>query len=175
MIDPLMPEESGSDAITLRSAPVGLAITIVGLIGFVVLATAALALNGLNVVTGVIAAAAVLCSVVILVDLPLAVAFDDLGIHRSTPLRRHVIAWADVDRLVRMRRGGIRRPGSDRFRGMVAVRGRKRTVLVDRTESRDEFLRLQALLRRVLDDDRFSSLQPPFDPGADGPEAGLSG
>ncbi len=165
-----MSEESDSDAITLRSAPVGLVVTIVGLVGFVGLAIAAVALNGLNIVTGAIAVAAVLCSVVIMVDLPLGATFDDQGIHRSTPLRRHVIVWADVDRLVRMRRGGLRRPGSDRFRGMVAVRGRKRTVLVDRTESADEFARLQRLLRSVLDGDRFDALSHPSADRVDGSE-----
>ncbi len=170
-----MAERSDSDAITLRAGPAGLAVTILGLVGFLALATAALALNGLNVVTGLIAVAAVLCAVVILVDLPLHVTFDDEGIHRSTPLRRHVIAWGEVDRLVRMRRGGLRRPGSDKFRGIVAVRGRKRTVLVDRTESSEEFLRMQALLGRVLDDERFSSLHQPSEPSVDRSRAGPPG
>lgn len=145
-------------AVTLHSSRGAMVFTGVGMAGFVALAAVVVLLNGLNIVTVVISVLAMASTIVMLLDLPVSASFDESGIHRTTPLRRHQIAWTEVDRLTRMRRGGIRRPGSAKRRGIVALRGRKRTVLVDRTEDAQEHARLRAVLTASLAVERFAAL-----------------
>ncbi|MGB3736576.1 MAG: hypothetical protein WA964_16570 [Ilumatobacter sp.] len=157
-----MKTDAVTDAVTLRSSRGGIAMTIVGLAMLVVFAIAVIALNGLGIITGAIAIFALWSTVVILMELPLSATFDASGVRRTTPFRSRRISWEEVDRLVRMRRGGARRPGSDKTRGIVALCGRRRTVLVDQTEDHDEHLRLRAVLRSSLEPVGFASLEERF-------------
>lgn len=159
-----MNDPSGPVAeITITSSGWGIITTVLGLIGLGLFAAAVIALNGLTIVTGVIAVAAVAATVVLALDVPVAATFGAAGIRRSTPLRRQQIEWVEVERLVRLRRGGIRRPGSARSKGIVAVtRGGRRTILVDRTETAEEHHRLRAVLAGALvAHDRYDSLDVP--------------
>lgn len=154
-----MNDHSDDDSVTLRASRSAMVWTVIALVGFDALAIAVIALNGLNVATVLIAALALMSTIVILLDLPVDATFDGTGVQRTTPLRRHRIEWGEIDQLVRMRRGGVRRPGSGKYRGVVAVCGRKRTVLVDCTESIDQHARLMSVLGARLAADRFESLE----------------
>ncbi len=154
-----MNDHGGADSVTLRSSPGGIWLTVLSLVGFDAVATAVLVLNGFNAVTVGIAALALMSTIVIVVDVPISTTFDEAGVQRVTPGRRHRIEWEEIDRLVRMRRGGIRLPGSAKHRGIVALRGRKRTVLVDHTESADDHQLLWSVLCGQLDAERFDSLR----------------
>lgn len=135
------------------------------------LALAAAALTG-----GAVAAAVVLgvfgviLLAVLLFDVPIASRFGPDGFERRALLRRHVIGWASVRQLTRARGKLLtvnRFSGDPEVRanrgGLVAVVGRRRYLLVDTAESRDEFEQLMALLGehapQLVDED----LMPPPD------------
>lgn len=158
-------------SITIASSGWGIITTGLGLAGFCFVAVAIVALNGLNVVTGAIVIAAVAAATVLALDLPVAATFETAGILRSTPLRRKRIQWSEVDRLVRLRRGGIRRPGSPRSKGIVAVtENGRRIILVDRTETVEEHRHLvEVLTNALVAADRFESLGEPTENVSDCP------
>jgi hypothetical protein len=68
-------------------------------------------------------------------------------------LRHHRIDWDDVDRLSRVRKGVLRSRRDAPMGGLVAVRGRRNILLVDRMEGRVEYDRLRSILR--ADGDRL--------------------
>jgi hypothetical protein len=108
--------------------------------------------------------------VVLLLDFPVATRFDAEGVERRMPLRRHRLGWGDV-RLLTRTSGRLLSPA--RFSsspdqrlnrgGLVAVVGRRRYLLVDQVESRDEFVRLQRLLEQVAPELVDDTLSPPAD------------
>jgi hypothetical protein len=89
---------------------------------------------------------------ILLFDFPVATRFDETGLVRRMPLRRHRLAWDDVERLSRAR-GKVLDPRrlTDRANrgGLVAVVGRRRYLLVDQAESRREFELLAAVLEHA--------------------------
>lgn len=97
--------------------------------GFGLLATALLVVGG-----GLL--------VVVLWDVPVASTFDAEGVRRHMLLRRQLLRWEPGDVLTRSRPSLVR--GEERLRqgGLVLRRGRRRYLLVDKSESPDEFERL---------------------------------
>jgi hypothetical protein len=92
---------------------------------------------GLTVVAGAIVA-------IVVVDYPVATEFSATGVVRRCPLRRQHLAWDRVEMLTRSAgatllrrdRASVDRVGEDG--GLVAVVGRRRYLLVNVAESRDE-------------------------------------
>lgn len=148
-------------SITLHSSWRGIAFAVLGVVCLLGIAAAVVAANGFTVVSTLIVVAAIGASVVVLFDMPIATTFDAAGIIRSTPLRRHRIEWDDIDRLTRTRRGLVRRPGSPRSSGIVAMRGGRQILLVDRTEGREEHRRLKEAVGDVPAGLQLAGLEPP--------------
>ena len=113
-----------------------------------------------NTVGLIIAAVALIGAVVVLFDMPIASTFDVEGVVRHTPLRRHRLAWDDVEEVQRARRS-LRRPGGDRNTGLVAIRGIRHTLLVDRTEGRREYEELEAAIGEPTFSDVFLDVGAP--------------
>lgn len=146
------------ESVTLKSSATGTAFTLMGLVMFVAVAATLIVLNGVNIATGAVSLLAGFAAVVMLLDLPLGASFDASGVRRSTPLRHVHIEWGEIDRLVRMRRAGVRLPGSPKHSGIVAVCGSRRIMLVDRTETAAEHAVLWVLLGESLAEEQFESL-----------------
>lgn len=102
----------------------------------------ALTVAGATAISVVFLAIGVAVSAVTLFDFPLASTFTPWGVERRMLLRRHRMSWHSVDQLTRTRPGLWRIDRGVRHGGLVAVRGRRRYLLVDRAESEDEFDRM---------------------------------
>lgn len=147
-------------------------ITVGGYIGplaFLALAAVAWARGGggTAVVFGVLG---VVLLLVLVLDVPIASRFRPDGVERRALLRQHLIEWSTVRQLTRARGKLLsinRFSGDPEMRvnrgGLVAVVGKRRYLLVDTAESRDEFDALMALLEEhapgLVDED----LMPPPD------------
>jgi hypothetical protein len=107
---------------------------------------------GVGPIAVAMAAFSLILIAILLFDFPVATRFDERGLVRRMPLRHHRVDWDDIERLSRAR-GKVLDPRrfADRSNrgGLVAVVGRRRYLLVDQAESRQEFESLAALLERV--------------------------
>lgn len=83
---------------------------------------------------------------VVLLDVPVAATFSADGVERRMMLRRHRVRWGDDDQLTRTRPTLLRAERSLQHGGLVLRRGRRRYLLVDRSESAAEFDALVAVL-----------------------------
>ncbi len=134
----------------------------------IAVSVALFSMQGVTVVTVLVAVLALLLAAVVLLDLPVAAEFTREGVERRAMLRRHTIPWVRVRRLSRLRSGIWRTFRAEVKGGLVAdVRGRS-YLLVDRTESPIEFDEL----RRVLgpEADRLG-LDDTLRPGYRNPDA----
>jgi hypothetical protein len=95
---------------------------------------------------------------VVLFDYPSRVEFDRNGVHRVCPLRRQSLPWERVRSIERPRPSSIatlrnlrERPDEPLVSGGLIARsqGRRRWLLTDRVESREEYDRLRDLLIRL--------------------------
>jgi hypothetical protein len=111
------------------------------------LAIAALAIQaeGLHVVATVLLVIGVGMLLVSLFDFPIYTTFTTDGIRRRTPLRTHKISWDKVIAVNRARGGRM----TKRAGPLAAAVGKRRYLLVDRTECVDEYQSLQVLLTDV--------------------------
>jgi hypothetical protein len=94
----------------------------------------------------------------VLADYPSRVEFDRAGVHRICPLRRHSLPWERIAAFERPRPTSIATMRNMRERpdeplvsgGLIArSRGRRRWLLTDRVESREEYDRLRQLMDTV--------------------------
>ena len=76
---------------------------------------------------------------IVLFDMPVASTFDDHGVVRRAPLRKHRLDFRDGDQLTRTRPSVIGVARSLEHGGLVLRRGRRRYLLVDRLESLAEY------------------------------------
>ena len=79
-------------------------------------------------------------------DYPVASKFSPDGVQRRMMLRRQMFDWADVDQLTRTRPTVIRVDRRLEHGGLSLRKGRRKYLLVDRSESGDEFDRLVDLI-----------------------------
>ena len=105
------------------------------------IAALAIQAEGLHVVATVILVIGVGMLLVSLFDFPIYTTFDANGIRRRTPLRTHKIGWDKVIAVNREEAAAVDRAGP-----LAAAVGKRRYLLVDRTESFDEYQSLQQLL-----------------------------
>lgn len=80
-------------------------------------------------------------------DVPVAATFSAEGVRRRTPLRTQFLRWQPGDALTRGRPSLVRREGTVRQGGLVLWRGKRRYMLVEQVESRDE----HAAVIRIVD------------------------
>jgi hypothetical protein len=137
---------AGPDRIVLHSSWSGIALSVAGTALLGGLAVFAVAAAGITVISGGLIVFAIAAVVVIVFDMPIASEFDQEGVTRRTPLRRHQLSWDDVDRLSRARTGWVRPSKVAPTGGLIAVRGRRNITLVDRMEGHVEFLHLRSAL-----------------------------
>lgn len=143
-----MTDASPSASLTLHCSWTGIFAACIGVLSLVVIAVLVVAVASWVPGSIVVVVVAAVLSLVVLYDMPIATRFDSEGFERTTPLRRHRAQWSDVDRLMRTRRM-VRRPGAPKTAGLVAVRGHRQTLLVDRTEGHAEHVRLKKAIGRT--------------------------
>lgn len=148
-----------ADRVTLHSSWTGIVMASLGVVILLAVAIGVLT-QAVNIVGVVIAGLAFVGAVVVLFDMPIASTFDADGVERHTPLRRHRLAWSDIEEVQRARRS-LRRPGGDRSTGLVAIRGIRHTLLVDRTEGRREYEDLEAAIGEPTFSDVFLDVGAP--------------
>ena len=92
-------------------------------------------------VIAILALLAVLLGYVIAFDFPVAVEFDETGVHRACLLRRHTLPWGTIAAIVQPRKRGL----------LLITEDRKRHSLLDRRLHDDELdlLRDEAEMRGV--------------------------
>lgn len=161
---------AASSALTLHSSWRMVAGGYAGPAVLLLLAALAWTRDGSNVVPLAIAGIGAVLLAVLLFDVPVATRFDQAGVERRSPLRRHRIAWDDVRQLTRARGKLLsvnRFTGDEELRanrgGLVAVVGRRRYLLVDTAESQEEFEGLMALLDEMAPALVDADLMPPPD------------
>jgi hypothetical protein len=136
----------------------------VGPLILLMIAALAVQRGGVGPIVVLMTAFALILIAILLFDFPVATRFDTHGVVRRMPLRSHHIAWDDIERLSRAR-GKVLDPRrfTDRANrgGLVAVVGRRRYLLVDQAESRQEFDMLAKLLGQVAPGLVNESLVPP--------------
>jgi len=132
-------------SITLHSSWFGICSALIGAVILLALGVGLIVANGFTILGVVITLAAIGASLVVLLDMPIATRFEATAIERVTPLRRRRLELDQFDRFSRMRRA-VRRPGGASSSGLVAMRGRRQTLLVDRMEGRVEYDDLRAIL-----------------------------
>jgi hypothetical protein len=140
------PRDAGPDRLTLHSSWSGIAFSVGGTLLLAALAVFGIVTAGITIISGALVVAAVVATVVILFDMPVASEFDDQGVTRRAPLRHDRLAWDDVDRLSRARQGWFRSSKMAPTGGLIAVRGRRNISLVDRMEGHVEYRHLRSAL-----------------------------
>jgi len=97
---------------------------------------------------------------VVVFDFPIASTFGAEGVTRRPLGRRHLLRYEDIVQLTRTRPKVV---GKTKTGGLVAAVGRRRYLLVDQPESRDEFQVLHELLERAAPGLADLDLSPPAD------------
>ena len=128
----------------LHSSLTGIGFSFFGVSILVALAVFSALSEGSGTVTVSLAVVAVFGAAVVLFDMPISSSFDADGVTRRALLRHHRLAWDDVDRLSRSRKGMFRSSKMAPTGGLIAVRERRNYTLVDRMEGRAEFVQLRA-------------------------------
>lgn len=129
-------------------------------VALIALGAAALASSGFRAFPGLLLAGGLVLAAVVLADFPRRSEFDLTGITRVCWLRRQHIPWDRVVAIERSRPSTTsharnladRRSASERVvSGGLVARGakRRRWLLTDRVESREEHRQLAALLERI--------------------------
>lgn len=155
---PLRPD--GPERVAVHSSLRGLSAAVVTPIALIALGAAALASGGPRAIPTLLLASGLVLAAVVLADFPRRSEFDLTGITRVCWLRRQHIAWDRVVAIERSRPSTSsharnltdRRSSSERVvSGGLVARGskRRRWLLTDRVESREEHRQLTALLERV--------------------------
>ena len=144
-----VPPESSSSTVpptVLHSSLTGIGFSLFGVVILVGLALLAALSGGSGTVTVSLSLVGALGAGVVLFDMPISSSFDADGVTRRALLRHQRLAWDDVDRLSRSRKGMFRSSKMAPTGGLIAVRERRNYTLVDRMEGHAEFARLRASL-----------------------------
>jgi hypothetical protein len=128
----------------LHSSLTGIGFSFLGVAILVALAVFSALTGGSGAVTVSLSVVAALGASVVLFDMPISSSFDADGVTRRAMLRHQRLAWDDVDRLSRSRKGMFRSSKMAPTGGLIAVRERRNYTLVDRMEGHAEFVQLRA-------------------------------
>jgi hypothetical protein len=116
----------------------------------VVVAVVAVSGSGINIGSVILIVIAVIVGLIVVFDYPIASAFGPNGVERRCLLRRERLGWDRIEALTRTSDSTGLQPGegsrwkvSRRPGGLVAVIGRRRYLLVNQCESREECRRLR--------------------------------
>ncbi|MGA1034316.1 MAG: hypothetical protein ACO3VI_03290 [Ilumatobacteraceae bacterium] len=155
--------DSGRDrgGITLHSSWWGIVSGVISSSVLCALGAWAVASVGFKAVPTVILILGVALAVVVFFDLPLASRIDEIGVERRALLRRHRLGWERVRAVSRGRPAVSIRKRSLDPGPLVAVVGRRRYMVIDQTESLEEYQRIIEILRGLGRDDDAELLLPP--------------
>jgi hypothetical protein len=134
------------DSVTLHSSWRGIVLNASGALLVLAAGIWSVSGGGLNLISVIILLMGVSLAAVVLFDYPVASTFSADGIVRRMMLRHQHIDWDRIDQLSRTRPkllSSFRKIGHG---GLVAVIGKRRYLLVDHCESRDEFKELELVL-----------------------------
>lgn len=160
-LPPALPPTPGPDGLVVHATLRGPVLGIAGSLALLALGGGALAQGGPRPFTLVLLAAGVGLGLVSVLDLPRRSEIGTDGITRVCLLRRHLLPWDTLAAIERARpaRATVlrntldRREGRERHvSGGLVARGRgnkRRWLLTDQVESRDEHDRLVALVARL--------------------------
>lgn len=137
-----------SEQVTLHSSWRGLISSVGGAVAVLGLGVLAVARGGWSPVSAVVVIVGLALAAVATLDYPVASTFDADGVTRRMMLRRQRMPWSSIDRLTRTRPGTVQSLRKLAHGGLVAVRGRRRYLLVDQCESLDEFRRVESVAVR---------------------------
>lgn len=138
--------DDAARTVTMHSSWTGIVAVAVGAGLLDLLGLGALLTLGVSLGTVTLMLVALVCTVLVLLDLPVAAEFGADGVTRVSPARRSFLPWGRVTRLSRLRRGVLRTSRSSPVGGLVAMLGSRRVVLVDRMEGKAEFEQLVTVL-----------------------------
>lgn len=170
MRDAQVSDETGQRApLMLHSAWRGIVASYVSATVFAALAIWAFAVGGVRVISVVLGFIAIVLAAIAVFDYPIALRVTPAGLQRRCLGRRATLAWDRVQTITRtadvasssssavgggrVRRG--RAPG-----GLVAVSGRRRYLLTNHSESRDEHAAVRAAVQEWAPDVRFVAQLP---------------
>lgn len=134
------------DSITIHSSWRGIVSSFVGSGAILAAGVTSVVLTSAALGSVILLVVGVIMLAIALFDYPIASVFDVTGVTRRPVLRRHRFAWTDIDQLTRVRPGIAAAARSLKPGGLALKVGRRRYLLVDQCESRDEFEQLVALL-----------------------------
>lgn len=142
----------------------------------IAIGTLGVAIGGPNVIAIFILFVGVILAIGTLIDYPRRSEFTDSGIDRVAFLRRHHLDWVDIEQLDRTNPFLIGRrfrrsrriededePKVPRGAGLVAVNGRRRYLLTNAREGRDEFDQLAALVKSAAPEVKLLARRPAQD------------
>lgn len=134
------------DSVTFHSSWRGIILNTSGALLVLAAGVWSVSSGGVNVVSVAVLLMGLGLVAVVLFDYPIASTFSVDGVVRRMMLRHQHISWDRIDQLSRTRPkllASFRKLGHG---GMVAVIGKRRYLLVDHCESRDEFKELERLV-----------------------------
>ena len=148
------PDESGQ---RIHSSWRGLVSAFVAPLMLVAIGGLTMAARGFHPIAAALLAAGIALELASLVDYPWSTSFDVAGVSRRCALRRHRLRWPEIRQITRASGSLLRRtPG-----GLAAARGRRRYLLCDQPESRDEFDGLVARIRSWSPATEIAAIRPP--------------
>lgn len=136
--------------VLIHSSWRGIVAAYASMVILVVIAFVAVSAAGFNIGSVLLTAIAVVVGLIVVFDYPIASAFGPDGVERRCLLRRERLAWHRIEALTRTSDSTGLQPGegsrwriSRRPGGLVAVVGRRRYLLVNQCESREECRRVR--------------------------------
>jgi hypothetical protein len=139
-------------SITLHSSWRGIVLNSLGALIVLAVGIWGLAGGGLNVISSIVFVAGVILVGVVLFDYPVAATFSADGVVRRMMLRRQNMDWSRIDQLSRTRPKMLSSFRKLAHGGLIAVVGRRRYLLVDHCESRDEYNEVERLVGERADE-----------------------
>jgi hypothetical protein len=146
----MSPPPDGS--VTLHSSWRGIILNASGALIVLAVGMYSVSSGGVNVISVIILLMGMALVAVVLSDYPIASSFSADGIVRRMMLRHQHIDWDRIDQLSRTRPkllASFRKIGHG---GLVAVIGKRRYLLVDHCESRDEFKEIERITEDRADE-----------------------
>lgn len=145
-------------SVTLHSTWRGIVLSALGSLAVLAIGLFAVLRGGWGVVSTGVVLTGLAFAAVSLLDYPVASTFDSEGVTRRMALRRHRMPWSSIDQLSRTRPSAVKNFRKLAHGGLVAVRGRRRYLLVDQCESLAEFRAVEAVA--VHDGDALAEAVP---------------
>jgi len=140
------------DSVTLHSSWRGIVLNALGALVVLAAGGYSVSTGGVNGISVVVLTLGLGFVGVVLFDYPVACTFTVGGVTRRMMLRQQRISWDRIDQLSRTRPKLLSSFRKLAHGGLVAVVGKRRYLLVDHCESRDEFNEIERLVGGQADE-----------------------